>query len=199
MTADPLTSVLRVLAGPPGRVLARLGVSPNAVTLGALALNLACAVAIAAGALGPRAIGAAILAIGFLDAVDGTVARAGGRVTTFGGVLDAVGDRLSESALLVGLTVAALARNDTAAVAWTAAALGTFPLVSYVRAKAETHGHAVTSGLANRSLRVLLLGASFFVDLYTPVTAFLATASLVTAVHRLVVLRRLLGEPPRRK
>ena len=105
-----------VLAGPPGRLLARLGVTANAVTLAALALNLAAAAAIGAGMLGGFLSGALILGIGFLDAVDGSVARATGKPTELGAVLDAFADRVSEAALLVGLLVNVHARGDTHAV-----------------------------------------------------------------------------------
>jgi CDP-diacylglycerol--glycerol-3-phosphate 3-phosphatidyltransferase len=192
-STDLLTGALRALAGPPGRGLARLGVSPNGVTLTALALNVAGAAAIAGGALGRIGAGLLILGAGFLDAIDGAVARAAGRETAFGAVLDAFVDRVAEGALLLGLLVAAEARGDRAAALLSAAALATFPLVSYVRAKAEAHRLRVTSGLANRSWRVLLLGAGVLVDAYAPVVAFLAATSLATAVHRLLVVRRLLA------
>ena len=193
---DWLSDTLRTMAGPPGRALARLGVAPNAVTLAALALNVVAALLIAGTALGPVEAGAVVLAVGFLDAIDGTVARHTGRVTAYGGVLDAVVDRVSESALLVGLLAASLAQGERLDVLACAAALGTFPLVSYVRAKAESLGQRITTGLANRSVRVLALGVGLCLEVAGPVVAALALASLFTALHRMLVLRRLLERSP---
>lgn len=66
--------------------LARWRVLPNAVTAVSLALGLAAVALAAAGALWLSAL--AFCSARFLDHVDGALARATGRTTTFGGYFD---------------------------------------------------------------------------------------------------------------
>ena len=84
---------LRPLIDPPlnraGAMLARLGVTANALTLGGLALGIAGAGVIAVGQIGWGL--ALILANRLLDGLDGAVARVRGP-TSFGGYLDIVAD-----------------------------------------------------------------------------------------------------------
>lgn len=84
-------------------VVTRLGISPSAITLAALVLTvLVCWWFVRTAAVIPFCI--AVIAVGCLDGLDGAVARCSGRVTKFGGYLDAVCDRVMEST--VALSVA---------------------------------------------------------------------------------------------
>ncbi len=85
-------------------VFARLGWSPNAVTLAYIACGIAAGVVIAFGGLVTAMIGA-VLIQGYLlfDCSDGELARWTGRTSAGGIYLDLVGHYLGESALLVGL------------------------------------------------------------------------------------------------
>jgi archaetidylinositol phosphate synthase len=83
----------------------RISLSPNKITFLALTINLAAAAALAARPYGPWRFPLAALLIsagGFLDALDGAVARAQGRASRFGDFLDHFCDRLSDVAILVG-------------------------------------------------------------------------------------------------
>ena len=74
--------------------------SPNAITLIALALNLGAAAAFVLGGREPRLfiVGVALLAIGGLaDAFDGIVARVQNKTSRFGDFLDHVADRISDT------------------------------------------------------------------------------------------------------
>src|SRR5262245_44853201 len=73
------------------RPLVSLGVRPNALTYAAIASGVGAAALFYAGRLCPAF--AILLVSGVLDAVDGRVARLGGRVSAWGGVLDLTGDR----------------------------------------------------------------------------------------------------------
>lgn len=76
--------------------------SPNAITVLALVINLAAAGAFAAGGRRPELFlaGIVMLAIGGLaDAFDGIVARVQGKSSRFGDFLDHVADRISDSSI----------------------------------------------------------------------------------------------------
>jgi phosphatidylglycerophosphate synthase len=85
-------------------VFARLGWSPNAVTLAYIACGLAAGVTAAFGGLG-TAVAVAVLIQGYLlfDCSDGELARWSGRTSATGIYLDLVGHYLCEAALLIGL------------------------------------------------------------------------------------------------
>ncbi|HUP46185.1 MAG TPA: CDP-alcohol phosphatidyltransferase family protein [Thermoanaerobaculia bacterium] len=80
----------------------RCPLSPNAITMIALMLNLVAAGALAAGGRHPSFFLAAIafLVFGSLaDAFDGIVARVQGKTSRFGDFLDHVADRISDTAV----------------------------------------------------------------------------------------------------
>lgn len=85
-------------------VFARLGWSPNAVTLAFIVCGIAAGVVLAFGGL-TTAIVAAVLIQGYLlfDCSDGELARWSNRTSATGIYLDGIGHYLGESALLVGL------------------------------------------------------------------------------------------------
>src|SRR5262245_1630233 len=96
------------------RGLIRLGVTPNGLSYAALGLG------VTAGVLfylqwGWLAL-AVLLLSGLIDAVDGRVARLGGRVSAWGGVLDLTFDRVVEAAVLLGIALPHAERHVPALV-----------------------------------------------------------------------------------
>jgi phosphatidylglycerophosphate synthase len=85
-------------------VFARLGWSPNAVTVGFIVCGVAAGVVVALGGLW-SAIAAAVLIQAYLllDCSDGELARWSGRTSATGVYLDGIGHYLGEAALLTGL------------------------------------------------------------------------------------------------
>ena len=85
-------------------VFARLGWSPNAVTLAFIGCGIAAGVVAAFGGLA-TAVAAAALIQGYLlfDCSDGELARWSGRTSATGVFLDLIGHYLGEAALLIGL------------------------------------------------------------------------------------------------
>ncbi len=97
------TAVNRGIA-PLAAVLFHLGVSPSAVTLlGLLLVLLSCLFLVRTHRL--LAFCGLVTAATLCDALDGAVARAGGRVTKFGAYLDAVCDRYAEGAVFLAVAV----------------------------------------------------------------------------------------------
>jgi len=119
-------------------VLARVGVTPTAATIGAFTLALFAAGFVALGARSALALAAGGILVqltSILDGCDGEVARATLRSSRFGALLDTLLDRVADLALLTALAVAAGFRTAT----WIAlvAAVASSLLVPYVKAAYE--------------------------------------------------------------
>jgi len=85
------------------RLLSSLGVSPNALTVLGFIFSLLSTPLLAAGRFREAAL--IVLLSALCDALDGHLARSGGRVSRFGALLDSVLDRLSDFFPLMGLAL----------------------------------------------------------------------------------------------
>jgi CDP-diacylglycerol--glycerol-3-phosphate 3-phosphatidyltransferase len=187
-------SLPRQITGPVVAVLARIGVTPNMLTVAQLVGGVIAAVIIANGELAWG--GVVLLASAALDAFDGTLARTTGRVTKFGGVFDSTIDRLFEGAILGGLLYYYLdqgAKEESMLVF--ATAVGSL-CVSYVRARAEVEGVALYDGIFTRVVRLLFLTFGLVIGLLHPILWILAVATLLTAAHRLYATWTKLRDAP---
>jgi phosphatidylglycerophosphate synthase len=146
IVSPELRAKVRGLAEPIGLALARLGFSPNALTL--LGFVIACIAAVAAGAQAWLLAGILVVAGGLFDMFDGMVARATGKVSKAGAFLDSVFDRWGEGAVYVGIVVGSLAADFALGAILAAMALTSAFMVSYTRARAESLGFAPPSGMA---------------------------------------------------
>ena len=165
--------------------------TPNAISLTGLALNLA-----AAGLVLSRlyfCAGVAFIAGSVMDTLDGRYSRMSGKGTLFGAFLDSTLDRIEE-----GIVIAAIAwyfadRGDAlAAAACVVSVLGSL-MVSYTRARAEALGVECKVGIATRPVRVVVLsvglvfakGASLGdFELLAPAIYALAGLTAVTVAQR---------------
>jgi CDP-diacylglycerol--glycerol-3-phosphate 3-phosphatidyltransferase len=144
-----------------GRGLGRLGVSPNALTWLSLVFAAGAGVALAFGAFGTGI--ALIVVSGLCDVFDGAVARATGKVSPFGALLDSTVDRLSDALPLVGLSVF-YASQPLFALIPALAMVGGF-VVPYVRARAETVGVTLPPLFMRRAERIVLLVLSLLLGM----------------------------------
>jgi CDP-diacylglycerol--glycerol-3-phosphate 3-phosphatidyltransferase len=184
----------RQVTGPVVSVLARIGVTPNMLTVAQLIGGVIAAVIIANGNL--RLGGVVLVASAALDAFDGTLARTTGRVTKFGGVFDSTIDRLFEGAVLGGLLYYFLDHGTKQeAMLVFATAVGSL-CVSYVRARAEVEGVALYDGIFTRVVRLAFLTFGLIVGLLHPILWILAVATVLTAFHRLFATYQKLGNTP---
>jgi len=165
------------------RPLAKVGLTPNAVTVIGLLLSLLAAYLFY---LGEARLAALTLLIGSLvDALDGTLARLTGKTSRFGAFLDSTLDRISDGAILFGMALGSL-------VDWRAAFL-TFMggyLVSYERCRAELAGSGkLAVGIAERAERLLILMAFSFAgpDYVRYGVYIVGVLAWVTAVQRFYV------------
>lgn len=173
-------------------LLAKTPLTPNALTWVGLLLNLGAALAILGGLL-PLG-GVLILMGGLFDLLDGALARATGRATPFGALLDSTLDRLGDAVLLLALLPQALARADlTQTYLIFAALVGSF-LVSYVRARAEGLGLECRGGLLTRAWRLGLLAAGLILGWVELALWLLAGLSFFTVGQRWWLLWRTLSK-----
>ncbi len=175
------------------RVFIALRLTPNAIT--GLALAAACGAGYFLARGRPLGAGLLILTSGFLDMLDGTVARLTGRRTRFGAMLDSSLDRYAEFALYGGLAYHFRGRFPEALAAL--AFLGSV-MVSYTRARAEGLGFECRKGLMQRAERLVTLGlaclAACLFLIYDAamiiVLVLTAAASQVAAIQRLWLVRK---------
>ncbi|MDX1658132.1 MAG: CDP-alcohol phosphatidyltransferase family protein [Nitriliruptorales bacterium] len=171
-----------VVVEPIGRVLAKTGLTPNALTTLGLVLTGAAAGLVVTGnfVLG----GWVLVAGGLMDTFDGAVARAKGDSTPFGGFYDSISDRISDGVILSAIAWAL--RDDPRLFALAAVALVAAQVTSYVRARAEAIDLSCEIGLMERAERAILLMASlvFHRWLLEPVLWVLAIGSTVTVIQR---------------
>jgi CDP-diacylglycerol--glycerol-3-phosphate 3-phosphatidyltransferase len=164
--------------------IAATGINPNVLTFFGMLVNFWAAVDFAMGLFGCGA--SLIFLAGFLDMLDGQVARREKRVTAFGGFLDSTLDRYSDMALYMGLLVFYARHGRTAYVVLAAAATAGSVMVSYARARAESLIPTCKVGFMERPERVvlLILGGAF--DRMAPALWVIAVVSTITVIHRIV-------------
>ena len=114
-------------------VLAATGVNPNFLTFLGLVVNFIAAAYFAVGNF--RIAALIIFCAGFLDMLDGQVARRQNRVTAFGAFYDSTLDRYADMALYMGLLVYYSVSGRTPYVVLAAVATAGSVMVSYARAR----------------------------------------------------------------
>ncbi len=191
-----LTDIRRNLAyritNPIVMILSKSGITPNALTIINLALNIAAAYVIATGhfLLG----GVLVLVSGLFDLLDGALARFTKQTTKFGAILDSTVDRISEAATLCGLLIWYIPQEGASLkiVLIFVVLIGSF-LVSYIRARAEGLGWQCQVGLFTRAERVIVLAIGLLINRIFIHSIFVALCVLavfvfITVVQRLVYL-----------
>jgi CDP-diacylglycerol--glycerol-3-phosphate 3-phosphatidyltransferase len=194
-----LRTRVRGLAEPIGRGLARLGLSPNALTL--IGFGIAILAAVAAGVGAWLVAGLLVIFGGVFDMFDGMVARATGKVSKAGAFMDSTFDRWGEAVVYVGIVWGSIAAGFDLAASLAAAAMASAFMVSYTRARAESLGFVPGKGMANvglapREVRLVILTAGLLLAgvaggstaLALEVTlGLLAALAIITTIQRIVV------------
>lgn len=189
MNTAALKERARLLTLPIARLLVRLGLGPNAVTVIGFLLNVGVALIIASGYL--IAGGVLVLFAGWFDMLDGAVARLTQRATLFGSFLDSTLDRYSEAAVLLGLLIHLAREGQTVEVVLAYVAIVGSLMVSYARARAEGLGLQCEVGMLARPERIVLTSVGLIFNLITPVLWILAVFTNVTAVQRVLHIYRI--------
>lgn len=179
----------RQLIYPLVRVLSAMRIRPDSLTAMGWAFSVGAATLFALGYA--ELAGGVMLFAGLFDALDGAVARESNQMSAFGAFLDSTLDRLSESAIFVGVIFfyAASSRPYEALLAGVAM---TFSLMtSYARARGEGLGLKCEVGLLERAGRVLILSLFSLVGLLTVGVGLVAAGALVTTAQRILHVRRM--------
>ncbi len=150
--------------------------SPNMLTWTSLVVGVFAGGLIYYGVY--RLSGVLVLFSAWLDSLDGDLARARGRTSPRGAILDAVLDRYIDFAILAGLTL-----NTGAYITGGLAIFGAL-MVPYVRAKTEAEGLSSTATFASRDIRNLLLFVGLVFQRPYETLLVLAVLTNLSAIHR---------------
>ena len=187
-------AVTRVIT-PVAATALRLGITPNAVTW-----TGAIGVVAASMYFYPRGdffLGTLIICIFALsDLFDGTMARISQSGSSkWGGFLDSTIDRITDSAILIGVSIYLIRHNDPlSGVVLVTLVVGM--LVPYIRAKAESFGIECSGGIAERTERLIIsLTAIGFDGLGVPYILSVGIWSLAllgsfTVIQRMLIVKR---------
>lgn len=164
--------------------LAATGINPNLLTFFGLVVNFGAAASFAVGNFRTGAM--LIFLAGFLDMLDGQVARRQNRVTAFGAFYDSTLDRYADMALYMGLLVYYSVSGRTPYVILAAVATAGSVMVSYARARAESLIPLCKVGFMERPERLVLLIIGGIFNRMGPVLWVIAVISTITVIHRIV-------------
>lgn len=150
-------SISRWFERPAVSLLVALKFTPTAATFVGLLIAVVAAYFVSEGEF---LVGGVLVLVGSaFDLLDGGIARATGRVSKRGALMDSVFDRMAELAVLLGLAVyfSSGPGAGQAGVLLAFVAMAGSLMVSYVRARAEGLGVKGTAGFLTRPERVVVL------------------------------------------
>ncbi len=153
---DQLRTFAKSVIDPTVRVLCRVGVTPNMLTIIGMLIHIPVAWALVQGRF---RLAAAFGLLSMFDALDGSLARLNPNHNPngFGAFLDSTVDRISELLIFGGMATWFFLQGQLLYVLLSIMALGGSLMVSYTRARAEALGIACKIGLLTRVERYLLL------------------------------------------
>jgi CDP-diacylglycerol---glycerol-3-phosphate 3-phosphatidyltransferase len=175
--------------------------TPNAISMTGLVLNVAAAVLVVERHF--FLAGLAFIIGSVMDTLDGRYSRMSGKGTLFGAFLDSTLDRIEEGIVLTAVAAYFAELGDELAVAACVATVLGSLMVSYTRARAEALGVECKVGLATRPVRVVLLSIGLVfgagelidgVDLLEASIYVLTVLTLFTVGQRVWHVRRELGK-----
>lgn len=193
LSASLKPAVTRAI-NPIARGALAIGLTPNAVTfIGAIGLVTSALYFYPKGEL---FIGTLVISFFALsDLFDGAMARISHKgASAWGSFLDSTIDRITDSAILVGLTLFLVDADDSL----TAAVIGALvfgSLVPYIRAKAESMQISCSGGIAERTERLIIsLTAIGLEGLGVPYALaigiwLLLILAVVTVIQRILIVK----------
>lgn len=149
--------------------MARVGITPNNITVLGLLLNVLSAVVFVYGA--ETSVrdnhsfvgwgGLIVLVAGLMDMIDGRLARVSNQESSYGALFDSVLDRYSEMVMFLGICYYLIENQYFLSSLFAFIAMIGSIMVSYTRARAEGLGVKMADiGLMQRPERIILIGGS---------------------------------------
>ena len=195
MISDVLKPAVTRIISPVARFFLRIGLTPNSVTtIGAL-----CVVGSSLYFFpqGNFFVGTLVISVFMLsDLFDGAMARISSQgASKWGGFLDSTVDRISDSSILLAVSIYLIDQNDQLSIVYLVALI-TGMLIPYIRAKAESMSIECSGGIAERTERaiIVLVGTGLHglgVSYSLAISAWLlAILGLITTCQRLLIVKR---------
>lgn len=178
---NKLRPQVKVLLDP---IAEKMKINPNILTVAGLLVSVLAAYLFATGDL---LLGGIFIAIsGFVDMLDGAVARRNNLTTPFGGVLDSVMDRFADAFIIIGIIYGGF-------IDWFLGILAILASinVSYVRARAESEGIKCNVGIAERPERLVILMAGAFLGYFINPFIMYVAVVLIMVLGYITVIQRL--------
>jgi len=165
--------------------IARLGITANMLTIASLLVAILAGVLFASG---KTILGAWVLLLaGFLDGIDGELARLTGIQTRFGGFLDSICDHVGDFAIYLGLLFTYLKSDAIIEVILIFVALFASVFGSHVRSRAGMVGiDTKTIGLFTRCERIFILVIGILIGKVMIALWALAIFSSLSALQRVI-------------
>ena len=189
--------VASIVIEPPARLLLKMHVSPDAVTVVGTIGAVSCAVfLIARGTFVWGVVGIILFALA--DLLDGTMARMAGTQGPWGNFLDASLDRVADGAIFGAVAFWGATQNQLWLVAGALIALVMGQVTSYTKARAEAVGATANVGVVERAERLIVILAALLVVgiagstfdwILIAAVWLLAALGLVTVAQRFVHVR----------
>jgi CDP-diacylglycerol--glycerol-3-phosphate 3-phosphatidyltransferase len=184
---DQMRVRFRGVLDPIGAFFNRIGLMPNTMTILGLLGNTVGAYFLSQGQMTYG--GLIILAMGPVDALDGTMARLRGEPSEFGAFVDSVTDRYSELVIFGGLLIYYVQAGDLVMALVTYFAASGSVLVSYVRARASSLGYDTKVGILTRMERYLVLAPTLVLGYPWVGLWIIAILANITALQRIWDIR----------
>lgn len=175
------TTVLRPLLD----FLARLGITANMLTVASLCVVILAGISFALGSL---VLGAWLLLFGgFLDSLDGELARLTGQTSPFGGFLDSVCDHCGDFTIYLGLLLMYVQTGARMEIILIFVAAFASVFGSHVRSRAGMVGiDTKTIGIFTRAERILVLMIGILIDQISIALWVLVIFSSLSALQRVI-------------
>ncbi|MBD3157660.1 MAG: hypothetical protein GF309_02620 [Candidatus Lokiarchaeota archaeon] len=180
------------------RPLARANISPNSITYLALFVSIMAFLSLNLNEI-QWLYGILVFLVGFLDGVDGAVARLEERASTQGAFIDSVSDKISEFIILLTIAIAYPSQTIFALSVplWVLLATVGWLMTSYTRSRAESLGiEDLDVGLGARSERLMLLVIFAVLQLLLYGLVAVTLLGTLTAAYRFHHYSSLLEAPP---
>lgn len=185
-----MTAVLE----PPARLLLRMHVSPDAVTVfGTVA---AVATALICFPTGRFILGPILITLfAFSDLLDGTMARMRGTSGPWGNFLDATLDRVADGAIFGGIVLWGAINDQVGVTAAALLCLVMGQVTSYAKARAEAVGATANVGIAERAERLIVILLAVFITGFgvpyvLPIALWaLGALGVITVIQRIWTVR----------